>query len=220
MGAGVRRAFAKLPRMPRGARPRAGAVRAARRAAASATFGPDIRRDGPPRRGSSGAGAGAGSRSRASLDRALRLGRFGGGGGIVAVFARSYSAEMLHSAGFIAFAHKDQLLHKCKMQQGRKQACCKTSEQRAGYHALDHVRSVAGKASCVAHIMCGIVQRLRLGVACQEQHRAAQHGNEQHRHQSGGFGRGKGLRGHHNLHPVTPDGSVFLCRAGLLARGS
>lgn len=131
-----------------------------------------------------------------------------------------YTTKMLHSPGFIALAQQDQLLHERKMQQGRKQACCKTSEQRAGHHTLDHVRSVAGEASCVAHIMCGIVQRLRLGVACKEQYRAAEHSNKQDRHQSGGFGRGKGLRGHHILHPVTPDGSVFLCRAGLLARGS
>ena len=150
-----------------------------------------------------------------------RPGRRHGRGGVIpgrrhVVMARrrclTGPAEMHQIAIFILLAQKDQVLDEREMQQGRKQPGCKTGEDTAGQHTLDHgldrqARSVAGEAGRVAHVMRGVVQRRRLRMARQEKDGGADEGDEGDGKQARrGFGGGLVQRGHIVLLAVTPDG--------------
>jgi len=59
-------------------------------------------------------------------------------------------------------------LQEDKLQQAGNQACCKTSEQRAGNNSVKHL--VAGKAGRVTHIMRTAVDCRCLQVTCKNHH--------------------------------------------------
>ena len=158
--------------------------------------------------------------------------RCGFGGGVMAVGRGAVrrgvggcACEMRGGTGFIFFAQENGLLNEREVQRGCKQPRRTASEQGAGQHFKDHdVRRglVAGKAGRVAHVMGGVMQGGRLGMACNKQQGGTKGGHKQRRDKraGGGGGTGLGLGIHRFLLAVTPDGGMFLCMAGLLTRGS